>query len=347
MQFTSAIAASYAASWSAMKVVPSRLPQLESIANKIIANRAPYEEVQAELGIPWWWIAIINERESSGNLSTYLGNGEPLNRVTQLVPRGRGPFSSWKEGAVDALKLQGLDKWKDWSIEGSLYQAEAYNGWGYLGKTNSPYIWSWTDRYTQGKYVADGRYSASTVDPQPGFAAILWQLVQMGAVSMPEHTKPPEPSPDVKWVQSALNKLGANLAVDGFAGVQTTAAIKSFQEEHDLAPDGIVGSATRTAIEQELKSQEEENDPMGSWIATILLNALGNSQVQSLFRKALTIVGTALLVKLGLDPSSAGSIIGQVITALGGVVALGSSVYLSAQNASPSVSNPTLVKPAE
>src|SRR5205085_2693578 len=71
---------------------------------------------------------------------------------------------------------------KSWTIELALYWAERYNGQGYFGKGNSPYLWSWTTLYSAGKYVADGQYSPSFVDPQAGVAAIFKALETMGAV---------------------------------------------------------------------------------------------------------------------------------------------------------------------
>ena len=345
-----------------MKVNPSRIPALTALANKFAANKAIYEEIEKATNVPWEFVAIANERESGGDLTTYLGNGDPLNRVTTHVPAGRGPFASWADGAIDALKYQGLDKWTDWSIEGILYQFECYNGLGYLGKTNSPYVWSWSNLYSSGKYISDGHYSSSAVDQQPGCAPMLWQMIQMGLIAAPAQTPPPQPSDDIKWVQSALNKLGANLAVDGYDGIHTQALIKQFQADHGLAIDGIVGPNTRSALEDAINASvipdifgtiikdlttpsttsTTESVPM-SWIASIFLNLLGSAQAQSLLRKGLTVVGTALLVKLGMDPATAGGLLSQIITGLGGVVALGSSVYLSAQNASPSITNPVLV----
>lgn len=48
----------------------------------------------------------------------------------------------------------------------------------------------------------------------------------------------------VKWLQFELNRRGYTLAVDGFFGSKTAAAVRAFQKDNGLAQDGIVGSKT-------------------------------------------------------------------------------------------------------
>ncbi len=53
----------------------------------------------------------------------------------------------------------------------------------------------------------------------------------------------------IRWVQSSMNQLlGTRLAVDGVAGAQTRAAVRSFQQKQGLQVDGIAGPATAAAI---------------------------------------------------------------------------------------------------
>ena len=48
----------------------------------------------------------------------------------------------------------------------------------------------------------------------------------------------------VKWLQTQLNKSGANLDVDGIFGKQTKLAVLLFQKDHNLVQDGVVGPQT-------------------------------------------------------------------------------------------------------
>lgn len=55
--------------------------------------------------------------------------------------------------------------------------------------------------------------------------------------------------PYIRWVQTTLNKiLGTRLTIDGILGAQTRSAIRSFQQPHGLAADGLVGAATEAAL---------------------------------------------------------------------------------------------------
>lgn len=171
----------YAKQWDAMAVKQSRLPGIRQAAAKLVADKPVYLKAEKLTGVPWYMIAILHYRESSANFNTQLAQGDPLNRVSTHVPRGRGPFKTWEEGAYDALvTLKGYNKIIDWRLEKILYYSEVYNGWGYhWRKLPSPYLWGGTTIQQQGKFVADGKFSPSTWDTQPGVAAMLSQMMHL------------------------------------------------------------------------------------------------------------------------------------------------------------------------
>lgn len=153
------------------------------IVPKITNNYQIYKNIQDLIGVPAAFTAIIHTRENAqdlGKFKAYLGNGQPFNRVTTIVPKGRGPFKSWEAGAIDAFIMMGLHTVKDWSLEEALYQFERYNGFGYarMGK-NSPYVWSFTNHGVGvGKYVADGKYSPTAVSKNIGAYPLYTLLVK-------------------------------------------------------------------------------------------------------------------------------------------------------------------------
>lgn len=167
--------------WDKMKISSAKGPTFKAVADRLIFHKPRYEAVSNALkskgyNIPWEFIAVAHNRESNGDFKTYLGNGQPLSKKTTIVPKGRGPFSTWEEGAIDALLNAPpyAAKNKDWSIGGTLTKLEEYNGLGYarMGQP-SPYLWAGTDQYVKGKYVADGKYDPNHVDTQLGVAGLL------------------------------------------------------------------------------------------------------------------------------------------------------------------------------
>ncbi|MDN5006476.1 hypothetical protein ACFQZO_37320 [Bradyrhizobium sp. GCM10027634] len=166
--------------WSKAKLI--RKTQSDNIAVQLLKAKKRYQYVEAKTGVPWPVVAVIHERESSQNFTTQLGQGDPLHRVSVHVPAGRGPFDTWEDGAYDALVLcpPFLARRKDWSLSAALTALETYNGIGYAAKgVPSPYLWSGTDQYRSGKYVADGVYDPNKVDAQLGCAALLMSLMAL------------------------------------------------------------------------------------------------------------------------------------------------------------------------
>jgi lysozyme family protein len=194
-------ATEYLARWKTMQIEPECASEVQRIARKLIGFIARYHTVEAKTGVPWYVIAVLHERESGCDFDTYLGNGNPLHRKTTDVPRGRGPFSSWEAGAIDALHYDGLDQVKTWPIERIAYECERYNGFGYRSHgVPSAYLWSFSNIYQGGKYVADGVWSSSAQDKQCGTMPMLRAMVAIDATiplaAMPiSSSDPPKPVP--------------------------------------------------------------------------------------------------------------------------------------------------------
>lgn len=204
-----------------------------NIAKQLLAAKARYQAVESKTGVPWTVIAVIHERESSQNWGRSLAQGDPWNKVSVNVPRGRGPFKSWEDAAIDALVNchPYLARKKDWSLGGTLVNLELYNGAGYAGgpwvgkikypPQPSPYLWAGTDQYARGKYVADGVYDPSHVDRQPGCANLLKAMmaldptitftgVKITITPIPtEKPTPVQPKPQSNWIGSLLSAIAS------------------------------------------------------------------------------------------------------------------------------------------
>lgn len=181
-------------------------PERAGVVDRIVTEieQSPdsvrYHRIESASGIPWFFVAAIHEMESGRDFTTHLHNGDPLTTQTTHVPCGRPPRPpppggySWEESATDALSLRGLGPETAWSLPGVLFQLERYNGWGYRishPEVLSPYLWSFSEHYSSGKYAADGIWSPTVVSRQCGAAVILRRMFELGLIAFPDAPAPP------------------------------------------------------------------------------------------------------------------------------------------------------------
>jgi lysozyme family protein len=174
-----------------------RLQAIEKIIAKIGLNRLRYENVTGSIGVPWFFVAVIHSMEGGLSFDRHLHNGDPLLNRTVHIPagrpkRGKPPFT-WEESACDALTMRGLGAGIDWGLPGTLYQLERYNGWGYRlyhSHVPSPYLWSFSQHYTSGKYTADGTWSDTAVSKQCGAAVLIRRMAESNLIEFPDQPAP-------------------------------------------------------------------------------------------------------------------------------------------------------------
>jgi lysozyme family protein len=233
--------------WDASHVNSNKVDPARAIARKIIDNRPIYEAIEKATGVPWFMIGPIHNRESDMNFKTHLHNGDSLSTRTHHVPSGRpktgNPPFKFQDSAIDALTMSphNLDRVKAWTVERVLYECEKYNGWGYLTKGNSPYIWSWTDLYHGGKYVEDGVYRANVWDSQAGCVAMLKELAALeGSVAarlVHREAAPPQEVNDHATKRERQVRAGA-VATGATGG--GSESVKTMLQEPDQPPPELL-----------------------------------------------------------------------------------------------------------
>lgn len=197
----------YERMFSTCVVRPERKREVERVITRIMKERDRYEQVSQATGVPFFIIGIIHNLECGGRFDCHLHNGDPLNKQTVQVPAGRpakwDPPGTWEQSAVDALMYDGFDAWTDWSIGGTLFKIEAYNGLGYRAKRMpSPYLWSTSQHYTKGKYVRDGVFDPNAVSNQIGAAVLLRRMVDQHLI---DFGGTDAPGPVVRVTATSLN----------------------------------------------------------------------------------------------------------------------------------------------
>ena len=258
-----------------------------SFIPKLVSGKSYYKKVQDETGIPMAFVAAIHSRELAsdvGVFKAYLGNGQPLNKVTTIVPKKRGPFKSWHEGAIDALvNVEKLNQIKNWDLETCIEEWEKYNGLGYMNRGKlSPYVWSGTNHGLKtGLFVKDGVYDPNAVDKNIGCYALYLLLIEqdldfkIGEIKVANNEKSfwqivldfiknllsgktneevyreisripvyGEKNDNVAVIQETLNAFGYGLTVDRDFGPKTKSAISNFQKRNGLLGSGVIGNKT-------------------------------------------------------------------------------------------------------
>lgn len=176
--------------WQKCRITPSRLAAVQHEASLVVKYKPLYDPVADATKVPWWLLGCIDDREEGFNHRGYLGNGDPWNKKTVHVPRGRGPFKSWSDGAIDAIHISGWDilpSGHHWDTVTCLFKAEAFNGEGYEHRgLRSPYVFGATNMQQRGKYTSDGHWDGNAWDVQVGMAAIMLALKQFHGVDLNE-----------------------------------------------------------------------------------------------------------------------------------------------------------------
>jgi lysozyme family protein len=224
---------------------PEKYKEVDGILNTILKGKPLYEKLEQKLNIPWQFIGIIHCMEGSCNFKVHLHNGDPLTGKTVQVPAGRpkdgNPPFTWEMSAEDALILKKFNNIHDWSVPAMLFRFEGYNGFGYRKadiNMPSPYLWSYSNHYSKGKFVSDGKFSPVAISKQCGAAVLLRRfferqiakdnlvdrvaiIKELGAqVSYAANRY----SAKAEELQKLLNANGAFLKVDGKAGRNTSDA---------------------------------------------------------------------------------------------------------------------------
>jgi lysozyme family protein len=264
MNLTPALKNEYERLWNTCEVRPERRVAAGDISNRIVGKRSRYEAAGKPHGVPWYVVGIIHQLEGSGNFQTHLHNGDPLTARTVHEPAGRpangSPPFTWEFSAADALVNDGLSTWRDWSIPGTLFVLERFNGFGYRKSSiaiNSPYLWSFSKHYTQGKFISDKVYSPTAVSAQCGAAVLLLELAKQGLVAADVLKRGDRGLAVVALKRDLKAWFDANapgewtrlgIADGDHFGAALEKAVKVFQARKGIAQSGKVDARTRAKL---------------------------------------------------------------------------------------------------
>lgn len=180
----------YRRMWNLCEIDPGKEEQVKRTMGIIKGSLVRYQYVAKKLGAVntenfAYILGVIHYKEASCNFKGVLHNGERIigtGKKTSLVPKGRGPFETWEEAAIDAIKIES-SRWKK-LLSGSqdigdiLWCIERYNGTGYIngaGKSETtPYLWACSNiNDGVGLYTSDGKYDPNAPTGASAGAGLL------------------------------------------------------------------------------------------------------------------------------------------------------------------------------
>jgi lysozyme family protein len=224
--------------------------EVSQLAGRLIQNKGRYETLEALTDVPWYIIAVIHNMEASQKFNGHLHNGDPLTARTVQVPPGRPPAGNppftFEESGVDAMRFEKMDQVEDWTLPGTLFRLEGFNGFGTRARgINTPYLWSFSNHYTKGKFVKDGKFDPEAVSKQCGAALLLRKMVDAGAFTFSE-TLPASNRDEVAAAGASVAFSNSNKTVEA---TRLQKALNRFPGlSVKLTPDGVPGNRTSQAF---------------------------------------------------------------------------------------------------
>lgn len=187
--------------WKKLILLDEKMDRVIRDANIILSGKNNYMLIEKETKVPWYVVGILHCMEASDGdvqggevninktsaVQDYwmrsLHNGKYWSKVNDIIPSGaRGPFNSWNEAAIDALKnmmcdlLKNINTWDIFNI--SMFYEKWNSGIAYerIG-VNSPYLYAGSNYgIGVGKFQRGKGYVKNAINNQAGSIAILKYL---------------------------------------------------------------------------------------------------------------------------------------------------------------------------
>ena len=261
VSFTSSLSDEYEQLFDTCHIRQEHTTEVNKLVKTVAQNRKRYEDVGEPLGVPWYFVGVIHGMEASFSFTSHLHNGDPLTaRTVQEPPNrpatGQPPFT-WEDSATDALRLKKLEQVDDWSLARTLYQLEAYNGFGYRlrhPEVLTPYLWSFSEHYSRGKYIADGTFSGTAISKQCGAAVLLRRMAETGVIGFrPDGTPIIEAGGNGASSNALFDRFGPMIR---FSTTKKSPAVEDLQRMLNTFPgifvkvDGLPGERTSDAFKK-------------------------------------------------------------------------------------------------
>ena len=205
------------------------------ILASLTASQALIESSKVNSGLTQKANNLFGMKGFFNGQSVRMWTTEYYNGVSQRVQADFRKYPSWQESISDhsglflrSSRYANLRGCKDYKQACINVQADGYA----TSPTYAQTLIKTIETYKL--YVWDGTEAQATGNPYP----VPTKNIKKGSRGN-----------DVRWVQYQLTKRGYHLVCDGIFGAKTDEAVRAFQADNNLVPDGIVGVLTRGKLE--------------------------------------------------------------------------------------------------
>lgn len=182
----------------------------------------------------------------------------PLAEMTDITVQAAG-YSNWSDTyptGKPGIEMRTLYRSKN--VKYTTSTSSTLSGWTKYNSMVTSYTTN-NDKY----YYGNGRSATppASTNSRAYWAEAIYYSCNPSAYTVPTYnisittTGGDTYRSMVRWIQSALTRLGYSTTIDGVFGSNTAAVVKRFQSAYGLSADGIVGAATRTALQNGLNAQ--------------------------------------------------------------------------------------------
>jgi hypothetical protein len=118
----------------------------------------------------------------------------------------------------------------------------------------SPYLWCFSNHYTKGKYVSDGRWSETAVSQQCGAAVLLRRMAEKGIIQLGDNiaAEIPLTTPDISF-KKAKTKYDKPLIKFSMKKIKYVTELQAFLNQMPgifLKEDSVPGEKTSGAVKE-------------------------------------------------------------------------------------------------
>ena len=202
--------------------------------------------------LPQWQLQASGTRQNADNTTTTNKKNEQVNLQNQLLDTNRQ-----KQQDIDSITntISSLNDQGETDLQSLLSQGSK-NYLADVQKQQTAEEAARAEAAAEAQKLEEQQYEAQLAAQARIDAAQIAAEAKSGGSSgsASSSSSSNQNEEDIADVQTALNRLGYNLNVDGINGPDTKKAVKDYQQTRGLTADGVIGPETMARLEAEMNN---------------------------------------------------------------------------------------------